>query len=136
MSSNVHISIGGDSSGSIAVGSNINQQHVAALPGPPTTEDWQRLDADFSHVQAQIEQVVAPEQAAAAHERLSELHQAVAAEQPDLSTMEYVCGWFGRNLPDLVGMVNGLIANPVVKAVVSGAGDVAAAEFRRRFPEA
>jgi hypothetical protein len=47
--------------------------------------------------------------------------------------MEYVKVWFGKNLPGLAGAVTGLIVNPVVGKLVEVAGDVLAAEFRRRF---
>lgn len=128
------ISIGGNASGNLAVGKDVSQHHITAAAAPPTSEDWQRLDDEFAGVRQHIDEL-APEQAPAAQERLDELHEAITAEQPDLSTMEYVNGWFARNLPHVAQAVSGLIANPVVKAVVTAAGDAAASEFRRRFPQ-
>ena len=59
----------------------------------------------------------------------------VNAEEPDLSVMEYVKGWFGKHLPQLAGAVASVVVHPVVGKVVGAAGDLAAAEFRRRFGE-
>lgn len=128
-----NITIGGDSSGSIAVGKDISQRHIAAPVPTPTAEDWQLLDMEFTGVRQQLE-ALAPEKARSARQRLDELQEAVAAERPDLSTMEYAHGWFARNLPQLADAVSALIAHPSVKVVVAAAGDAVAAEFRRRFP--
>lgn len=74
-----------------------------------------------------------PEKKEAALERVQELEEAVTAEKPDLTTMEYVKQWFVKNLPGLAGAVTGVVVNPIVGKLVEAAGDALAAEFRRRF---
>jgi len=64
---------------------------------------------------------------------VQELEEAVTAEKPDLTTMEYVKQWFVKNLPGLAGAVTGVVVNPIVGKLVEAAGDALAAEFRRRF---
>ena len=64
---------------------------------------------------------------------MEELASAITAEEPDLTTMEYVKRWFGSHLPGLAGAVTGVVVHPVVGKLVEVAGDALAAEFRRRF---
>lgn len=128
-----NISIGGNSSGSIAVGKNVSQQHVVGAPPPPTEEERQQLDDEFVAVREQITELVPDEDAAPAYERLEELHEAVTAEEPDLATMEYANGWFARNVPQLAETVTALVNNPTIKKLVAVAGDAAVEEFRRRI---
>ena len=76
------------------------------------------------------------EQHAAALERIDELEQAVVADEPDLTTLQYVRKWFGKNLPKLAGSVTGLIIHPVVGKIVEAAGDLAVRQFRELFGDA
>lgn len=64
---------------------------------------------------------------------MEELKEAVTAEKPDLTTIEYVKGWFVKNLPDLAGAVTSVVVHPIVGKLVEAASDALAAEFRRRF---
>ena len=124
----------GDVSGQFATGENINQTNVTRDAQAPVTE------ADLAEVRRLVEELkqkvaaeAPPEQRDAALGRVDELGNAVVADKPDVTTMDYVRGWFGRNLPKLAGAVTGLIVHPLVGRVVEAAGDLAASEFRRRF---
>ena len=130
-----HISatISGTVSGQVAVGKDIAQtQHIGA-PAGLSEEERLALEQAFADLQNQIRAAAPPETAAAALERLGELEEAVGAPEPDLSTMEYVRGWFAKNLPSLAGAVTGIVVHPAVGKMVSAAGEVLAAEFKRRF---
>ena len=68
-----------------------------------------------------------------ASERIDELEEAIIAEKPDLSTMEYVGNWFTKNLPAIAGSVTSLVIHPIVGKLVQAAGDATVSEFERRF---
>jgi len=61
------------------------------------------------------------------------LEEAVTAQEPDLATVEYVKGWFVKNIPALAGTVTGVVLNPRVGKLVQAAGDTLAHEYKRRF---
>jgi len=126
--------ITGDVSGQVAAGEGITQIRTGGVSGPEVTAadlaELQRLLADLK---AQVEAQAPPEKRAAALERVGELGEAVAAAEPDLTTMEYVKRWFVRNIPELAGVVTGVLVHPVVGKLVEAAGDALATEFRRRF---
>jgi hypothetical protein len=129
-----NVRVRGDVSGQLAAGQNIQQLNVTHEPQTAVT------DADLAEVRrlvGELKQKVAaeapPEQRDAALERVDELQDAVVAEEPDVTTMDYVRRWFTKNLPKLAGAVTGLIVHPLVGRVVEAAGDLAASEFRRRF---
>ncbi len=128
----VHIE--GGVSGQIAIGSNINQTQSASNAGLGISEaDLEALHSLFEDLKAQISKTVAADQQGQALERVSELEGAVTAEKPDLTTMEYVRNWFGKNLPQLAGAVTGLVVNPIVGKLVEAAGEAISHEFKRRF---
>jgi hypothetical protein len=130
---NIRITVGGDLSGQLAIGSHITQvQQVSTTPPASEAEILERL-ADIRKV---IQAEAPPAQKNAALERVGELGQAVTNQKPDLttiSTMEYVKNWFTKNLPALAGAVTSVIVNPIVGSVVKAAGDLVASEFERRF---
>jgi hypothetical protein len=66
-------------------------------------------------------------------ERVDELHEAVTAKEPDLTTMEYVRNWFVKNLPSVAGSVVSLIVHPLVGKLVEVGGEAIATTFRKRF---
>jgi hypothetical protein len=72
-----------------------------------------------------------PEEQGPALERLDELEEAVTAEEPDLTTVQYVKRWFLRKLPSMAGLVTALLVNPIVGKLVQSAGDAAVAELAR-----
>jgi hypothetical protein len=69
-------------------------------------------------------------------EEVDALQQAVEEEQPDVGRMESVLSWFKAHLPQLAGTVTSVILHPVVGKIVEAAGELVAAEFKRRFGKA
>jgi hypothetical protein len=54
---------------------------------------------------------------------VDELEQALVADQPDLTTIEYVKQWFARKLPAAAGLVASVLIHPLVGGIVERAGD-------------
>ncbi len=130
----IHLEIGGGVSGQVAAGRNIAQHYVSSGDRAPITEaDLEQLRGLVTELKEQVAAQAPPEQRDAALERIDELHEAVVAEEPDLTTMEYVRSWFVRNLPKLAGAVTGLLVNPLIGGIVGTAGELVAADFHRRF---
>ena len=121
----------GDVSGSqVAVGSDIQQmQSTQGL----SDAEMAQLRGMFDELRAKVEKEAPPEAKEKALERVTELQEAVTAKKPDLTTMEYVKKWFGKNLPALAGSVVSLIIHPLVGKAVQVGGEVLAATFRKRF---
>ena len=131
---NVHANITGDVSGQVAIGKGITQtQSIGTPAGQVTDAELGELKQLLADLKSQVEAQVPPDKQPAAVERLDELTEAVTAEQPDLTTMEYVKGWFAKNVPALAGAVASVVVHPIVGKLVSAAGDTLAADFRRRF---
>jgi hypothetical protein len=132
-------SISGPISGQVAVGKGITQtQRIGAAAGFTEAEE-----AEFRNLFAKLKEQIAaeapPDKKAPALEQVDELHQALSAEKPDLSTltkMEKVKNWFVKNLPTMVGMVTSVFIHPLVGKLVEAGGDILAGEFRHHFPEA
>ena len=134
----IRVSIGGSvaEGGQVAAGSHITQRSVHTHtegPAVVTEADLAELQRAVEAVKTQIVAEVPPEQQAAALDRVDELQEAVVADEPDLTTLQYVQKWFGKNLPKLAGTVTGLIVHPVVGKIVEAAGDIAASQFRQLF---
>ena len=115
----------------VAVGKGITQ--IQEYGPPPTAEDIAQLQQMFAELKAKIEQEVAPADKEKALERVDELKEAVTAKEPDITTMEYVKNWFGKNVPAVASSVVDLIVNPVVGKFVAAGGKALAATFRARF---
>ena len=135
---NITVSIGGSvqEGGQVGVGRNIRQSYERTHTegsSAVTEADLAELRRAVEAVKAQVVAEVPPDQQAAALERVDELQEAVVAEKPDLTTLQYVRTWFGRNLPKLAGSITGLIIHPVVGKIVEAAGDLAARQFREYF---
>jgi phage gp29-like protein len=130
-----NVSIGGSVPGQVAIGNDINQRYVRIQNDVPTVteSDLSALRQAVEDVKAQIVAEVPPDQQAAALERVDELQEAVVAREPDLTTLQYVRKWFGKNLPTLAGSITGLIIHPVVGKIVEAAGELAASQFRALF---
>ncbi len=91
----------------------------------------------LSELRAQVEAQAPPRKKKAALERVDELSDALTATPPDLDTVAYVQGWFGKNTPAaLAEAVTDVIAHPSVSQLMAAAGETVAAEFRRRFGSA
>ena len=131
----VHIGGSVAEGGQVAIGRDIEQRYTRISQQVPTvTEaDLAELRNAVDEVRARIRAEAPPEQQAAALERVDEVEQAVVAEEPDLTTLQYVRNWFLKNLPKLAGAVTGLVVHPVVGKIVEAAGDVAASQFRKLF---
>jgi len=115
----------------VAVGNEITQ--TQSYGPPPTAEDIAQLQQMFDELKARIEQEVAPAEKEKALERVDELKEAVTAKEPDLTTVEYVKNWFGKNVPSVASSVVDLIVHPLVAKFVAAGGKVLAATFRERF---
>lgn len=130
----ISATISGPVSGQVAVGKDIRQAQAIGTARPEVTEDeLAALRQMFADLKERVASEAPPDKRDAALERVDELAEAVNPEKPDLSTMEYVKGWFVRNIPTLAGAVVGVVVHPIVGKVVAAAGDLAAEEFRRRF---
>ena len=130
----IHGTISGPVTGQAAIGKDIQQTYTTgATPPQVTAEDLAALRQALAALKAQVAAEAPPDKKDAALERVDELEAAVTASEPDLSTMEYVKGWFIRNAPQVAGAVTGVVVNPIVGKVVEAAGEGLAAKFRRRF---
>jgi hypothetical protein len=127
------IDVGGDLAGQVAVGQDVRQSQMVVAHGPPTPEELAALDQRFRELAEMVDETAPDERRREALARVGELEAAVRAEEPDLTTMEYVRNWFARNLPSVAGAVTSVIVNPIVGKLVAAAGDSLVAEFRRRF---
>ena len=136
----IRVSIGGSvkEGGQVGIGRDISQSYVRShneAPSAVTEADLAELRRAIEAVKAQIVADAPPEQQAAALERVDELEEAVVADEPDLTTLQYIRKWFGKNLPKLAGAVTGLIVHPVVGKLVEAAGDLVAEQFRELFSD-
>jgi len=117
----------------VAVGKGVTQTQTYGAPPVVTAEDIAQLQQMFDELKATIEQEVAPAEKERALERVEELKEAVTAKEPDLTTMEYVKNWFGKNVPSVASSVVNLIVHPLVGKFVAAGGKALAATFRERF---
>jgi len=132
--SSIEAQISGSVSGQIAIGENITQTQSIQTAGAQVTEaDLETLHSLIADLKEKIASIETAEKQATALEKVSELEEAITAEKPDISTMEYVRNWFVKNVPQLAGAVTGLVVNPIVGKLVEAAGETVAHEFKRRF---
>jgi hypothetical protein len=134
----ITVSIGGSvhEGGQVAAGRSISQNYVRThteRAAAVTEADLAELRGAVESVKARILAEAPTDQQAAALERVAELEEAVVAEEPDLTTLQYVRKWFMKNLPTMAGSITGLIIHPVVGKIVEAAGDLAARQFREYF---
>jgi hypothetical protein len=118
-------------SGKIAIGNNIVLGDLIGDAALSTVTDAERaqLRTAFSRLRTEVEAQAPDERRDAAVERVEELERAVFADQPDLTTIQYVTGWFRSNLPKLAGVVTGVVIHPIVGKLVQSAGEMLAGEF-------
>jgi|SRR5688572_15142452 len=128
----ISASITGDVSGQVAVGQNINQSR-SEIQRSVTSAEMQELEQILAQLKSRVEAEAPAEKKEAALERVDELEQAITEKKPDLSTMEYVKNWFGKNAPGLAGAVVSVVVHPIVGKLVEAAGDMLTADFRKRF---
>ena len=130
---NANISAG-DISGQLAIGKEITQTHIVDETQINSEEsDPATLLQMLATLKAQVEATAPPTKKEAALERLEELEEAMTAQKPDLSTMEYVKNWFAKKLPELAGSVTSIIVHPIIGKLVEAAGDTLVNEYHRRF---
>lgn len=120
---------GNISGGQVAVGKDITQNQTVGTAAI-TNEELAELRTAFSELATEVEAQAPPERRAAAIERVAELEEAVLADEPDVTTIQYVGRWFRANLPQLAGAVVSIVVNPIVGKLVGAAGDALVAEFR------
>jgi hypothetical protein len=131
-SQSIRADIHGNVGGQVAVGNNI-QQTQTQIAGQLNPEEIQELKQLFEQLKSQVQENAPAATKEAALERIDELEEATMGEQPDPSTMEYVRNWFRKNIPMLAEAVTQVITNPLVGKMIGAAGDLIAAEFKRRF---
>ena len=117
----------------VAVGHDIQQSQVHGAPAALTEAERAQLRQMFADVKRKIAQEAPPAEKDKALERVDELHEAVTAKEPDLTTMEYVRNWFVKNLPSVAGSVVSLIVHPLVGKLVEVGGEALTSTFRKRF---
>ena len=133
---NINISSGGDNSGQLAIGDNnsqhslVNSQNTTAATSPA---DLATLRQMFTSLKTQVAEAAPEDKKASALERIDELEDAITADEPDLTTMDYIKRWFVKNLPTLSGAITSVVIHPIVGKLVETAGTMAADEFQERF---
>lgn len=127
----IHATISQVSGGQVAIGGTVSQTSTTVGSAAPSSADLDDLMRQFEALRQEV--LADPDTPDAAADKLDELKDAVTAEKPELSTMEYVRDWFVKHAPKFVGAVTALVVNPVVGALVGAAGEALAAEFKRRF---
>ena len=107
------IRIDGDIKGQVAIGSNISQSQTKILKSSISSE-LNEVNHLLQELRERIITEVVPEKKEPALERVQELELAIKEEKPDLTTMEYVKKWFGKNIPALAGAVTSIVIHPLV----------------------
>lgn len=123
----------GDNSRNVAAGKDVRQVIGEQAKVQVTNIDLEAIEELFAELKRTVEAQSPPAVKDAAVERVGELKEAVNAEKPDLTTMEYVRNWFSKHLPQLTGAVVSVLVNPIVGKVVEAAGELAAGELKRQF---
>jgi hypothetical protein len=128
---NISGTIGGSASGQTAIGQDITQIHTEAAP--VSEAELAELRQAIDSLKTQVPEQAPPDKQAQAVQHLEELHEAVTAPKPELSTIEYVRNWFIKNIPTMAGAVTSIVLGPIVGRLVQAGGDVLAADFKRRL---
>lgn len=128
----ISANISGNVSGQVAVGKQIDQRQALGDSAVAALSDVElaQLRQAFADLRAQVAAAAPPETATAAVERVDELEQALLAERPDLTTVQYVTRWFRTKLPSVAGAVVGLVVHPLVGRLVESTGTMLADELR------
>ena len=123
--------VSGVTGGQVAIGGTVTQTSTSVVAHGPTEADLAALLQQFATVRGEV--LADPDTPDEAAGKLDELKEAVTADTPELSTMEYVRDWFVKHAPKFAAAVTALVVNPIVGALVGAAGETLAAEFKRRF---
>jgi hypothetical protein len=114
----------GQVQGAVAIGKGISQrQEVGSMQLALADAERAELSTLFANLREEVSAAVPESERRAAVERVDELEQAVVADQPDLTTIEYVKQWFARKLPTAAGLVASVLIHPLVGRIVERAGD-------------
>jgi len=120
--------VSGPVQGQVGIGKDIHQtQSVGSMTQEVTEAEMAELRQAFADLRTEVAAGAPAESRDAALERVGELEEAVTAEEPDLTTAQYVKRWFSKNLPGVAGSVAGILIHPVVGKLVQGAGEAAVA---------
>ena len=87
----------------------------------------------FATLKQEVTAQAPPGMKTKALQKVESLEKAVIEDEPDLGMMESVLNWFKKSLPQLAGAVASVIVHPIVGKIVGAAGELVAAEFKRRF---
>jgi hypothetical protein len=110
--------------GQVAIGKTIAQhQEAGSMAIGLSDAEQDELEAVFAKLREDVAAAVPEADRPGAIERLSELHEAVAAEKPDLTTVQYVKGWFIRKAPAAAGLVASVLIHPLVGQIIERAGN-------------
>jgi hypothetical protein len=104
--------------------------HIGRLQYGIEADDLSSL---FEALRTQVEAQAPPDKKNEAVQRVDALQEAIRADEPDLGMMESVLNWFKKNIPQLAGAITSVILSPIVGKIVEAAGELVAAEFKRRF---
>lgn len=114
----------GQVQGAVAIGKGISQrQEVGSMQLALADAERAELSTLFANLRDEVSAAVPESERRAAVERVDELEQAILADQPDLTTIEYVKQWFARKLPTAAGLVASVLIHPLVGRIVERAGD-------------
>jgi hypothetical protein len=114
----------GQVQGEVAIGKGISQQQeVGSMQLVLSDAEKGELNTLFANLRQEVSAAVPESERRAALERVDELEQAVVADQPDLTTIEYVKQWFPRKLAAAAGLVASVLIHPLVGRIVERAGD-------------
>lgn len=110
--------------GQVAIGREIAQhQEVGSMEIGLSETERAELGAVFAKLRQEVGAAVPEAERPGALERLGELEQAVLADEPDLTTVQYVKKWFARKLPAAAGLVASVLVHPLIGRIVERAGD-------------
>jgi hypothetical protein len=110
--------------GAVAIGKDISQQQeVGSMDLALSDTERTELRTLFASLREQVSAVVPESEHRAALERVDELEEALVADRPDLTTIEYIRQWFARKLPAAAGLVASVLVHPLVGRIIERAGD-------------
>ena len=126
------VTIKGSVTGQIAIGEN-NTQSQSEVHYSITAQELGLLRQMLNDLRAKVESVAQPEKKDSALEQVQKLEKVVTGKKLNLSKMESVKNWFGKNVPALAGAVTSVVVHPIVGKLVEAGGDLLVKDFQRRF---
>ena len=128
----IQVNIKGNTTGQIAIGNDITQSQTEGYSSV-TPEEMSELLQILKDLRAKVKAMVEPEKKVSALAQVQKLEQTVITKRLDLSKMEKVKNWFGKNVPALAGAVTSVIVHPIVGKLVEAGGDLLVKEFQEKF---